>query len=54
MIAKLEKLNLNQENPKEDLEVEEHQKESKKVLLQMKEIMNDHRHLRLSKIFKEK
>jgi hypothetical protein len=30
------------------------QKESKKVLLQMKETLNDHRHVRLSEIFNEK
>jgi hypothetical protein len=32
----------------------ESQKESEKVLIQMKETLNDHRHVRLSKIFKEK
>jgi hypothetical protein len=32
----------------------ESQKESEKVLLQMKETLNDHRHFRLSEIFKEK
>jgi hypothetical protein len=55
MIAKLEKMNLNQENPKEDIEtMAEPQKESEKVLLEMKEILNNHRHVRLSEIFKEK
>jgi hypothetical protein len=34
--------------------MEESQKESEKVLLQMKETLNDHRHVRLSEIFKEK
>jgi hypothetical protein len=32
----------------------ESQKESEKVLLQMKETLNDHRHIILSEIFKEK
>jgi hypothetical protein len=51
MIAKVERMNMNQENPKEDLEteiMEEPQKESEKVLLQMKETLNDHRHISLS------
>jgi hypothetical protein len=51
MIAKLEGMNLNQEA---DPEIAEPQKESAKVLLQMKETLNDHRHVRLSEIFKEK
>jgi hypothetical protein len=42
MIAKIERMKLNQENLKEDLEIEKTQKESKKVLLQMKETLNDH------------
>jgi hypothetical protein len=57
MIAKVERMNLNQENPKADPEtkiMEESQKESEKVLLQMRETLNDHRHVRLSEIFKEK
>jgi hypothetical protein len=54
MIAKLEGMNLNQENPKTDPEKEEPQQESEKVLIQMKETLNDHRHVRLSEIFKEK
>ena len=59
MISKLEGMNLNQENPKEDREKEnpekvEPQQESEKVLIQMKETLNDHRHVRLSEIFKEK
>jgi hypothetical protein len=57
MIAKLEIMNIRQENPKADPETKaivEPQKESEKVLLQMKETLNDHRHFRLSKIFKEK
>jgi hypothetical protein len=57
MIAKLEGMNLNQENPKEDPEtkaIAEPQEESEKILLQMKETLDDHRHVRLSEIFKEK
>jgi hypothetical protein len=57
MIANLEETNMRQENPKTDPEtniMEEPQKESEKVLLHMKEILNEHRHVRLSKIFKEK
>jgi hypothetical protein len=57
MIAKLEEMNMRQENPKADPETKimtETQKESKKVLLHMKETLNDHRHVRLSEIFKEK
>jgi hypothetical protein len=51
MIAKVERMNMNQENPKADLESEimiEPQKESEKVLLQMKETLNHHRHVSLS------
>jgi hypothetical protein len=57
MIAKLEIINMNQENPKANPETEimvEYQKGSEKSLLQMKETMNNHRHIRLSKIFKGK
>jgi hypothetical protein len=54
MIAKLERMNLNQENPKADPEIAEPQKESEKILLQMKDTLNDHRHVRLSEVFKEK
>jgi hypothetical protein len=54
MIAKLEGMNLNQENPKVDPEKVEPQKESEKVLLQMRETLNDHRHVNLLDIFKEK
>jgi hypothetical protein len=49
MITKIERMNLRQENPKV-----EPQKESKKVFLQMKETLNDHRHINLLEIFKEK
>jgi hypothetical protein len=54
MIAKLERMNLNEKNPKANPEIVETQKESEKVLLQMKDTLNDHRHVRLSEIFKEK
>jgi hypothetical protein len=54
MIAKLEKMNLHEENPKADPEIAEPQKESEKMLLQMKDTLNDHRHVRLAEIFKEK
>jgi hypothetical protein len=49
MITKLEGMNLNQDNPKV-----EPQQESEKVLIQIKETLNDHRHVILSEIFKEK
>ena len=45
MIAKVERMNLNQENPKADTKtkiMEESQKELEKVLLQMRETLNDH------------
>jgi hypothetical protein len=57
MIAKIEEMNTRQENPKVDLKtkvMEESQKESEKVFLQMKETMDDHQHVKLSEIFKEK
>jgi hypothetical protein len=54
MIAKLEGMNLSQENPKVDPEKEEPQQESEKVWIQIKETLNDHRHVSLSEIFKEK
>ena len=55
MIAKIERMNMNKENPKADLEtMTEPQKESEKSLLQIKETLNDHRHVILSYIFKEK
>jgi hypothetical protein len=34
-------------NSKADPEIEEPQKESEKVLIQMKETLNEHRHVRL-------
>jgi hypothetical protein len=57
MIAKVEIMNMRQENPEEDQETEtmaEPQKESETVLLQMKETLNDHKDINLSEIFKEK
>jgi hypothetical protein len=45
MIVKLEGMNMRHENPKENPEtkiMEKPQKESEKVLLQMKETLNDH------------
>jgi hypothetical protein len=54
MIAKLEEMNLNKENPKADLEMTEPQKELEKLLLQINRTLNDHRHVILSEIFKEK
>ena len=41
-------MNLIQENPKEDPEKAEPQQESEKVLIQVKETLNDHRHVILS------
>jgi hypothetical protein len=57
MITKLEGMNMRQENPKTDpktMIMAEPQKESEKVFLQIKETLNDHRHVILSEIFKEK
>jgi hypothetical protein len=57
MIARLEKMNMEQANPKGDQEtkiIAETKKESEKILLEMKSTLNDHRHVRLSEIFKEK
>jgi hypothetical protein len=52
MIAKVEKMNMRQENPEEGQETKE--KESGTILLQMKETLNDHRDINLSEILKEK
>jgi hypothetical protein len=57
VIAKLEGMNMRQENPKADPETKimtEPQKESEKVLLQMNKTLNDHQHINLSEMFKEK
>jgi hypothetical protein len=57
MIAKVEKMNMRQENHEigqETKDMIEPQKESETVLLQMKETLNDHRDINLSEILKEK
>jgi hypothetical protein len=57
MIAKVEKMNMRQENHEEGQETKnmlEHQKESETILLQMKETLNDHRDISLPEILKEK
>jgi hypothetical protein len=57
MIAKLERMNMEQVDPEKGQEtetMEEPQKESETVLLQMKETLNDHRDTNLSEILKEK
>ena len=57
MISRLEKMNMEQANPKGDQEtkiIEEPQKESKIMLLKMKETLNEHKDSSLSDIFKEK
>jgi hypothetical protein len=53
MIEKVEKMNKRQENPEEYQETK-NQKESKTVLLQMKETLNDHRDISLLEVLKEK
>jgi hypothetical protein len=42
MIANLERMNLNEENPKADPKIVKPPQESKKVLIQMKETLNEH------------
>jgi hypothetical protein len=54
MIARLEGVNMRQENPKAYPEMAEPHKDLEKVFLQMKETLNDHQHVSLSEIFKEK
>jgi hypothetical protein len=57
MIAKVEKMNMRQENHEEGQETKnmlKNQKESETILLQMKETLNDHRDINLSEILKEK
>jgi hypothetical protein len=57
MIAKIESMNIRQENPKPDPKtkaIEEPQKEWEKALLQMKDTLDDHRHVQLLEIFKDK
>ena len=45
---------MNQEDHKENLEKAETQKESEKVLIQMKETLKEHKDVRIPEIFKEK
>jgi hypothetical protein len=54
MIAKLERLNLNQENQKVDPEKVETQQESEKILIRIKETLKEHKDVQLPEIFKEK
>jgi hypothetical protein len=57
MISKVERMNMRQNNPEEDQEIEtmeEPQKELETILLKMKETLNGHRDINLSEIFKEK
>jgi hypothetical protein len=54
MIAKIEGMNLKEENPKADPEITEPQRESDKMLLQIQDTLNDHRHVRLSEVFNKK
>ena len=57
MIAKVERMNMRQENLEEGQETKtmvEPQKESETIFLEIKETLNDHRDINLSEIFKEK
>jgi hypothetical protein len=57
MIAKLEKINMIQENHEKGQETKimaKPQKESETLLSEIKETLNDHRNINLSKIFKDK
>jgi hypothetical protein len=57
MIVKVESMNMRQEDHEKIQATEtmkEPQKKIEKVLLQMKETLNDHRYISLSEIFKEK
>jgi hypothetical protein len=57
MISNLESMNIRQENPKTYLEtkaITEPRKESENILLHMKDTLDDHRHVRLLEIFKDK
>jgi hypothetical protein len=53
-IAKIEGMNLKEENPKADLEITEPQRESDKMLLQIQDTLNDHRHVTFSEVFNKK
>ena len=57
IIAKLEIMNMEQVDPEKGQETEtmtKPEKESEAVILQIKKPLNDHRHVILSEIFKEK
>jgi hypothetical protein len=57
MIAKVERINMRQENHEEGQETKimaEPMKESETVLLQMKETLNDHRDINLPEILTER
>jgi hypothetical protein len=57
MIARLKKMNMEQENSEGDQEtkiIEEPWKESEIMLLKIKETLDDHKDVSLSEIFKEK
>ena len=54
MIAKIEGMNLKEENPKADPKITEPLRESDKILLQIQDTLNDHRHVRLSEVFNKK
>ena len=54
MIVKLERMNLNEQNPKIVVEIDKSQKESEKVLIQMKQTLKEHKNVQLLEIFKEK
>jgi hypothetical protein len=57
MIARVEKMNMRQENHEEGQETKnmlDHLRESKTKLMKMKETMNDHRDIILSETLKEK
>jgi hypothetical protein len=57
MIAKVEKMNMRQENYEEGqgtMDMLENQKASETMLVQLKEVMNDHKDINLPEIVKEK
>jgi hypothetical protein len=56
MISKFEKMNMRQEDHEEGQETTnmlKNQKESETILLHMKETLNDHRDINVSKVLKE-
>jgi hypothetical protein len=54
MISRIEKMNIEQAGDQETNIIAKTQKESENILLQMRDTLNDHRHVRLSEIFKKK